>query len=447
MKNLLIVFLVSLIYWPTHAQIITTVVGRGGTFGDGGPATNAAIAQPFGIFMANNGNLYIADAGHNRIRMVNIHGIITTVAGISPDGLHDTGGYNGDNIQATAALLKRPTGITADGAGNIYIVDDDNFRIRRIDPTGIITTIAGTGISGYSGDNGPATNATIGNCASICLDAAGNIYFADIDNFVIRKINTSGIINTYAGTGTGGYSGDGNPATAAKISTFHLCSDNSGNIYTAEYSSHCIRKIDRDGIITTIAGTGIEGYTPDGNMASGALLSLPSAVRVDITGNILFTEGGNFIVRKIAADGTLVTVAGDRTPGYSGDGGPATDAQLDAPIDVLEDLDGGIYICDFNNNVVQYISNPLGVATTYSSGNALSIYPTPCTGEVLLNITEIQDENVVYRISDMEGRPLKQLQGTTNKAIRITLDEPAGIFIVAATTSTGKVYNGRIVIQ
>ena len=222
--------------------------------GDGGAATAAALMNPGGVAVDAAGTLYIADTDNNRIRKVTTAGVITTVAG---NGL---AGAGGDGGQAVFASLHSPHGVAVDAAGNLYIADTDNNRIRKVTPAGIITTVAGTGISGHSGDGGPATAARLNYPVGVAVDAAGNLYIADTGNSRIRKVTPAGVITTLAGTGIGGYSGDGGPATAAQLKyPFGVAVDAAGNLYIADSGNNSIRKVTPAGIITTVAGNGTAG--------------------------------------------------------------------------------------------------------------------------------------------------------------------------------------------
>jgi uncharacterized protein (TIGR03437 family) len=280
---------------------ITTVAGIGGMFGssgDGGPATSALLqggTTHAGLAFDNAGNLYISDTNNHRIRKVNSSGVISTVAG------NGSQGFSGDNGPATSAMLYYPEGIAVDAAGNLYIADTSNLRIRKVSPSGTITTVAGNGNVVFSGDGGPATSAALTSPNGVTVDNAGNIYIADGRR--VRKVNTAGIISTVAGTGVAGSAGDGGPGTSAELKAANgITVDSAGNIYFADVSNQRIRKIDAAGIITTIAGNTL-GYSGDGGLSTSALLATPHDVVLDAAGNIILTDTGNHRVRKIAASG------------------------------------------------------------------------------------------------------------------------------------------------
>ena len=240
--------------------IINTIAGNGteGYIGDGGAAIAAELYYPYGVAVDGNGNVYIADEYNNRIRKVSAAGIITTVAG------NGTAGYSGDGDTATLAELNHPVGVAVDGSGNVYVVDGQNQCIRKVSVTGIITTIAGNGTSGYSGDGGPATAAELWYPIAVAVDVSDNVYIADYGSNRIRKVSAAGIITTIAGNGTAGYSGDGGAATSAELyNPVGVAVDGSGNVYESEVNNNRIRKVSAAGIITTIAGNGTAGFGGD----------------------------------------------------------------------------------------------------------------------------------------------------------------------------------------
>jgi sugar lactone lactonase YvrE len=285
-----------------------------------------------------------------------IPGRIDTVAG-DADWVYKAGD---DGIAATQAPIFLPTGVVADAAGNIYISDSSNNRIRRVDATtGLISTMAGTGTPGYSGDGGLATEAMISNPAGIIIDGAGNLYFADSGNHAIRRIDAvSGWITTVAGVPTEqGYSGDGLAATSAKLTLPEgLAFDTAQNLYIADSGNNAIREVDATtGSISTFAGTGIAGFYGDGSAATAARLNSPRSVTVGGDGALYIADMGNNAVRKVGAGGVISTVAGNATLGFSGDGGAATEAQLYAPASVVFDPAGNMYIADSGNNRVRKV--------------------------------------------------------------------------------------------
>jgi uncharacterized protein (TIGR03437 family) len=351
--------------------IITTVAGTGiyGYSGDGGPAASAQLSSPSGVAVDGSGNLYIADTYNSVIRMVAAAtGIITTVAG---------GGsaFPGNGGPATSALVRYPDGVAVDGSGNLYVGDTSN-RLRKVTAaTGIITTVAGSGGSPYSGDGGPATSAQLSGPYSAAVDGSGNVYIEDHGNQVIRKVTAAtGIVTTVAGNGTQGYSGDGGPATSAQLNPYCVAVDGSGNLYIADYSNSVIRKVTAaTGIITTVAGNGTHGYSGDGGPATGAQLWFPTGVAVDGSGNLYIADSTNNRIRKVtAATGIISTVAGNGTPGFSGDGGLATSAMLSNPEQAAMDGSGNIYIADNGNCRVRKVTAATGIITTLAGNGGCS---------------------------------------------------------------------------
>ena len=332
---------------------ITTVAGTGETAygGDGGAAVEAQLNFPRGVAVDGAGNFYIADTENHRIRKVDPSGVITTIAGTGRRG------FGGDGALAVQAGLSSPWGVAVDGAGNLYIADVGNYRIRKVDRSGIITTIAGTGRRGFSGDGGPAVHAQLNHSArDLAVDTAGNLYIADKDNHRIRKVDRFGIITTVAGTGERNFGGDGGPATAAHLNDpGGVALDNAGNLYIADTDNQRIRKVDPSGIITTIAGSGRRGFGGDGGPATAARLHYPLNLVVDGAGNLYISDSYNSRIRKVDPSGIITTIAGTGRRGFSGDGGPAVQAQLHLPRGVALDGAGNLYIADTNNSRIRFV--------------------------------------------------------------------------------------------
>ena len=360
------------------AGVISTVAGAGteGYNGDGGAATAAQLNYPVGVAVDGAGNLYIADLGNHRIRKVDSAGVISTVAGAGSTG-ESGGGFGGDGGPATAAQLRSPAGVALDGAGNLYIADALNNRIRKVDSAGTITTVAGAGTEGFGGDGGPATAAQLYRPAGVALDGAGNLYIADFGNNRIRKVDAAGVISTVAGAGStgesgGGFGGDGGPAVAARLYLPRgVALDGAGNLYIADLLNHRIRKVDAAGVISTVAGAGSTGesgggFGGDGGPAVAARLNFPVGVAVDGSGNLYIADTDNDRIRKVDAAGVISTVAGG---GYGGDGGPAVAAQLDWPFDVALDGAGNLYIADWLHNRIRKV-DAAGVISTVAGGGS-----------------------------------------------------------------------------
>ena len=337
-----LIIILSLSLFKVNAQIITTVAGNGilGFSGDGGSATAASIRSSEGVAVDVNGNLYIADTYNNRIRKVDINGIISTVAGNGKQG------FSGDGDSATKAELATPSCVVVDGFGNLFIADYGNGRVRKVNTNGIISTLVGDS----------ATKVGISS-VGLTLDATGNLYIADFDNNRIRKLSTNGIISTVAGNGTKGYSGDGDSATAAKLYfPSSVAVDAYGNLFIADEGNHRIRKVSTNGIISTIAGNGIGGYSGDGGNAASAKLNAPTCVLFDAGGSLYIADHYNNRIRKISTNGIITTVAGNGIQGFGGDGGSATNAEFDYPISVAFDTSGNLFIADYSNNRIRKVT-------------------------------------------------------------------------------------------
>jgi sugar lactone lactonase YvrE len=353
--------------------VISTVAGNGrfGYSGDGGPATSASLNSPYGVTVDAAGDLFIADAANLRIREVDPSGVISTVAGNGSQGY--LSGYSGDGAAATGAQLYRPNGLALDAAGDLFIADSLNNRVRRVDPSGVISTVAGNGSYGFSGDGGLATNARLTSPSGVAVDAAGDLFIADTFNNRVRKVDPSGVISTVAGNGVPGYSGDGGPATSAALfQPFTVVVDGSGNLFIADSFNHRIRKVDPSGVITTVAGNGTAGYSGDGGPATAASLNYPYSVALDAAGDLFIADYFNDRVRKVNPSGMISTVAGNGTHGYSGDGGLATSAALAGPVRVAVDAAGNLFIADGNNNRLRKVDSN-GMITTVA-GNGIQGY-------------------------------------------------------------------------
>ncbi|SPF33820.1 NHL repeat containing protein (modular protein) [Candidatus Sulfopaludibacter sp. SbA4] len=340
---------------------ITTVAGNGGYSyaGDGGPATLAGLRGAYGIAVDAAGSLYIADSGNQVIRKVDTSGTITTVAG------NGSYGYSGDGGAATGAKLYYPYGVAVDAAGNLYIADSDNLRVRKVDTSGTITTVAGTGSCCDSGDGGAAASARLGYPYGVAVDAAGNLYIADGSGERVRKVNADGIITTVAGNGVVGFSGDGGAATRAQLrSPQGVAVDGSGNLYIADSGNARIREVNAAGAIATLVGGGVN----DGGLGVFGLLNQPSGVVRDNSGNTYIADSNNHRVRKLAASGTIATVAGTGVAGSAGDGRAAASALLNAPQGLALDISGNLYIADSNNHRVRKVDGFGNITTAAGNG-------------------------------------------------------------------------------
>jgi uncharacterized protein (TIGR03437 family) len=361
---------------------ISTVAGLtvSGWSGDGGPATAAAIGGTYGVAVDSDGNLFIADWANCRIRKVTA-GIITTVAG---NGYLS---YSGDGGPAIEAQLNQPGAVALDAAGNLYIADAYNNRIRKVSQNGVIATVAGTGISGAVADGQSAVSAPLGLIFGVAVDANGVLFFSDENHNCVWKVTPDGLIHRFAGTGSSGYGGDGGPALAAAFSEPQgIALDSAGNLYIADVENNRVRKVSASGNVSTVAGTGTSAYSGDGGLATAASLSHPRAVTLDASGNLYIAEG--LRVRRISTDGTITTVAGNGKLGSGGDGGLATAAPLYGANGAAVDGSGNLYIADLND--IRLVSSDGAIHTIVSGivasglavGSAGTVYETDASGFV-----------------------------------------------------------------
>ena len=388
-----------------------------GFSGDGGPATGAKLNRPWGIAVDRSGALYIADSANHRIRKVDSNGIITTIGGTGHAG------YSGDNGPAIAAQISHPTNVTLDRSGNFFFYDSDNARIRRIGTDGIITTVAGNGRfeysgegpglsvatdvddgiaadasgniyfgdyenhirmlttagvtvlvagdgnDGFAGDGGPALKAEIGVTAGIALDSGGNIFFSDFGNGRIRRIDTGGIITTFAGTGVVVTSGDGGSARAAGMDPNALAFDSFGNLNLSDYSSFVVRRISPSGLISTIMGNRQFRLVPDGTPAGSAYFWYPRGLSIDPSGSLIVADSNANRIRRVTSSGSFLTIGGDGSPGCCQDGKPALQGFIDGPASTATDAAGNIYFTDQENHRVRKISTSGIISTVAGAGD------------------------------------------------------------------------------
>jgi len=333
--------------------LITTIAGNGthGFSGDGSSATLGELSRPAGLAVNAFGQLFVADTMNGRVREVNKAGTISTVAG------NGMGSYPGDNAAATSAELTSPLGVAMDSAGNLYIADEFANRVRKVNASGIIVTVAGNGALGFTGDTGPATSAEMRAPFDVAVDGAGNLYIAEGASQRIRKVSAAtGIITTVAGNGTPGYAGDNGPATVAELNNPNgVATDGGGNLYIADATNNTVRKVTPAGTITTVAGNGTAGFSGDGGAATSAALHDPAGVLVDSAGNLYIADSTNRRVRKVDTAGIITTVAGNGMTGFAGDGGDALSAAI-APFAIAVETAGNLYIGDGGSSRVRKVT-------------------------------------------------------------------------------------------
>lgn len=410
------------------AQTIAIFAGTevSGYSGDGLAATTATLNGTYGVAADNVGNVYIADYLNHRIRKVNPMGIISTFAG------NGTGGYTGDGILATDAELYYPTGVCVDISGNVYISDYFNNRIRKVNTSGVIGTVAGSWVGGYSGDGGSATIALINRPWGVAVDRNGNVYISDRSNKAIRKVDTSGIIKTIAGGGTTGL-GDGGPATAAELNyPTGVAVDSSGNVYVADNINNRVRKIDTSGIITTYAGNGLSGSGGIGVMATSVAISA-GGVAVDDSGNIYIANEGYIIIHKVNSSGEIYRYAGIIGSGTGVIGGLATACGLGCPYAVAVDGIGNLYIADMGFDIVEKVSSGKRIDTPalgingFTPESPIALYPNPTQNE--LTISAIYPiTNII--VGNLLGQTVYTHEYNTEQVQVDVADLPAGMYLV-----------------
>ena len=353
-------------YKVTPAGVISKVAGNGSTTtftGDGGPATSAGFSGIYALAIDSGNNLYICDANNNRIRKITPDGIVHTFAGGNGHG------YGGDGGPATAALLDYPRHLAVDAAGNVYVNDYNNNRVRKISSDGTIKTIAGSGVCCSSPDGGLATNAFL-STGPVTTDPSGNVYVFDFLTNRVRRISPEGILQPYAGDGKEGFAGDGDNASVARFSgVAGLGTDSSNNLYIADSNNERIRVVTSAGGVSTVAGR--SHFSGDGGPATAAILHRPAGVVQTADGSVYFTDRVNHRLRKIASDGAISTIAGTGDPGFGGDGGPAVQATLYFPDSLTIDSAGNLLFVDQNQRRVRKIT-PAGIITTVAGNGDLA---------------------------------------------------------------------------
>ncbi|HTA84565.1 MAG TPA: SMP-30/gluconolactonase/LRE family protein [Bacteroidia bacterium] len=424
---------------------IKTIAGNGtaGFAGDNGNATAAELNNPSGVCADASGNIYVADVSNNRIRMITSSGLITTIVG------NGTAGFAGDNGAATAAELNGPSGVCFDLSGNLYIADEGNYRIRKVTTAGIITTVAGNGTKGYAGDNAAATAAKLNNPSGVAaLDVAGNLYIADQDNNRVRMVSAGGTITTVAGNGSYGYSGDNAAATAAELAVpMGVALDASGNLYIADNSNSRIRKVSTGGTITTVAGNGTAGMAGDNGAATAAKLNYPEGVAVDKSGNIYIADFSNSRVRMVNTAGTISTIAGDGSFGFTGDNGPAANAELNYPAAVTADLNGNIYLADLDNERVRELTIVSGINEVSLANSSVKISPNPNNGAFIVSLQQVNSMAKI-EVYNIIGEEVYQATVNPNTTQVNMGSAVAGIYLYRVLTLNGALAgSGKFIVH
>jgi len=347
---------------PTYTISTAAGNGTGGYTGDSGAATSAEVYMPSGMAFDSSGNLYFADQLNHRVRKIDTSGTITTVAG------NGTSGYTGDGSTATSAELNAPCGVAVDSSGNVYIADTGNHVVRKVS-SGNISTIAGNHTKGYTGDTSTATKAELDMPVGVAVDSSGNVYIADSGNNVVREVTVAdGYINTVVGNGYADYFGDNIPALSSSLNhPLGIFLDGNGHIFIADQLNQRIRKVDlTTKIITTVAGNGIQGFAGDGAVATNSELQNPSWVTADSAGNLYIADMSNNVVRFVGSDGLIHNIAGNRGFGTYGDGGPALQAAITFPLAVAVNAAGKVYVAQGHDNLIRLLT-PNQVSSTGSN--------------------------------------------------------------------------------
>ena len=405
--------------------------GIGGYGGDGFSSTGATFNSPQDVALDKSGNVYIVDFNNYRVRKIKKStGMIQTFAG------NGTYGYTGDNTDATTAELC-PRGVAADFRGNVFISDAVHHVIRRVNTLGIISTYAGTGAAGYTRDGFAATTAKLNTPFGITCDKSGNLYIADAGNHAIRMVDTFGVISTVAGTGLPGLPASGIPAISTPLdSPYAVAVSGKGELFIADHQNNVVRKVDLLGDIYTFAGTGVVGYAGDGGLAVAASLNYPKGVAVDSEGNVYIADSYNNVIRMVDTFLKVSTFAGNSFAGFGGDLGSPTGANLFHPHGVAVDSFGSVYIADVNNQRIRkvYITT-LGVDDVTNASD-IAAYPNPFSNTISVSGLNKADKVCLY---DLVGKPVSEtwtVKGAGEQAFEIG-DLAQGMYFLQVNDANG----------
>jgi len=435
----LLLLLINFFSSTAFGQVIYTIAGgdTAGYSGDGGPAINAKISTPRQVVLDKYGNLYIGEIGNECVRKITpaYNGIINTIAGTGGCG------YWGDSGVAIKADLCGPQDIAISSKGDIFIADLGNNRIRKIDVNGIITTVAGNGTAGYNGDSIQAITAELNAPTGVAVDSQGNLYIADWHNYRIRKVDTAGIITTIAGIGIKGLSTDSSLADTSRLNApFCIRLDKSNNIFFGD--SAFVKKIDTAGYLTTIAGNGTGIYNGDSEAIKNGIGV--DAIDLDSLGNIYVCDGSADKIFKITLRGTQIAIAGGGST--LGDGGDPLKAWLYVPQGVAVNNEGDVFIGDTGHNRVRLVTSHLSVSEVNDNEDMLVMYPNPCQGQFSIRLSTKLKQAAEMNISGVDGKIVYHAQFQTNETAPIITGLPAGFYIISISTEF-KHFNNKLIIQ
>lgn len=444
MKRLLnLIFLLLLCTAWCQAQIIVPIAGSGGSVDADGPATAVSLDYPLRIAFDDTGSLYICDCYHHKLRKVkpSYQGYMTTIAG------NGVSGDWGDGGPASAAGLGALYDVAIDKKGNIFLADAFYNKIRKIDKNGIITTFAGTGVAGYNGDGIAATSAMLNTPFAVKVDDTGNVYIGDRSNYRLRKVDTFGVITTIAGTGVAGFSGDGGAATAAQTNgLISISLDSAGNVFFSD--STRVRKIAVDGTINTVAGNGVPAFYGDGGPATAASIR-PSAIFIEKSGVLYIADDINHRIRRVGVDGVISTIAGTGMAGNSGDWGPPLLATLCAPYGIAVNNDGDIYFSNLCSARVKMITNK-DLASVRSEANvlpAIVVVPNPAQGTIRVTLSGQWHGIVKITATNDAGKVITQFRGLPGTINECPDQLPPGVYVITATDNNEHTVSEKVIVQ